>query len=73
MPDETTPTQEATLAAITALTVAPDNYPSPVDVAAKLGITRQALYQRLNALEESGLIERRNHGHALKVLQVIPS
>jgi Mn-dependent DtxR family transcriptional regulator len=72
MPDESAPVstyQDATLSAVKSLTEELGHYPAPVDVATKLGISRQTLYQRVNVLAQSGLIERLNHGHALRVLQ----
>lgn len=57
-----------TLEAIAALTVPPDRYPSPIEVARYLGIPRQVLHARLRTLERAGAIERRNHGHAIKLL-----
>lgn len=72
MPEEITPISafaDATIGAIQELTESLGHYPAPVDVASKLSITRQTLYQRLKVLELAGLIERLNHGHALKVVQ----
>jgi Mn-dependent DtxR family transcriptional regulator len=55
-------------AAIAALTEPPDHYPSPVDVANRLGIARQVLHARLQKLERAGLIERHNCGYVIKIV-----
>ena len=73
MPEESAPISafaDATIGAIQELTESLGHYPAPVDVANKLCITRQTLYQRLNVLEPAGLVERLNHGHALRVVKI---